>query len=253
MNLRSITAGKTWSLPEIRGHKIEVSPFFLLILAFFVFAGLGSFDQLPFQLMWVPVLFFSILLHELGHAAASKRCGYGTSKIILHGFGGVAINKRGNTPPKNGMFIALAGPAITLGLAVIALGLYFGFQAAFGASEAVALAVAGHFLFLMVLANFFWFFVNMLPIYPLDGGQTLMHFFRKRGTSRSKSTAKTAKISMVVLGISALLTLFVFQVGGILLLVIFGFLGYMNWQILQRAKSGGAGPGGPGVMYVRRQ
>ena len=249
MNAQQLLAGKNWKIADIRGHDIRVSPFFLLLIALFVFMGLNSASDFFYQLMWAPVLFFSILLHELGHAAASKKCGFGTSKIILHGFGGVAISRRSHTKPKDGMFIALAGPAVTLLLAVVFFAGYMGYGALTGGQS---LTVLGHFLFLMVLANFFWFFLNMLPIYPLDGGQTVMHFLRGRGAGQSQAIARTAKISMIALAIGALLTLVVFQVGGIFIILIFGFLGYMNWQILQRAQQGGGGPGSMGVMRFRR-
>ena len=248
MNAQQLMAGKQWKIATIRGHDIRVSPLFLLLIGLFVFMGLNSASDFFYQLMWAPVLFFSILLHELGHAAASKKCGFGTSKIILHGFGGVAISRRSRTKPKDGMFIALAGPAVTLLLALGFLGAYTGYGAATGGES---LTVLGHFLFLMVLANFFWFFLNMLPIYPLDGGQTVMHFLRGRGAGSNEATAKTAKISMVALALSAFLALVIFQVGGFFILIIFGFLGYMNWQILQRAQSGGGG-GGPGMVRFRR-
>ena len=249
MNAQTLMAGTNWKIADIGGHDVRISPFFLLLLALFVFMGLNSASDFFYQLMWAPVLFFSILLHELGHAFASKKCGFGTSTIILHGFGGVAINRRGHTKPKDGMFIALAGPAVTLGLAVVFLGGLLGYGALTGGES---LTVLGHFLWLMVIANFFWLFLNLLPIYPLDGGQTLMHFFRKKGAHTNQATARTAKVSLIAIGITALLTLAVFQIGGFFIIIIFAYLGYMNWQIMQQAQAGGGGPGTPGVMRFRR-
>lgn len=253
MNARSLTAGKSWSLPDIRGHDVEVSIWFLGIVAFFILMPLRSFEQLPYQVMWAPVLFFSILLHELGHAAATKKLGFGTSKIILHGFGGVAMNRRGHTPPKKGMYISLAGPAVTLVLAVIFGGLWFGYRALVGVEVATALDAVGYFLGLMAAANVVWFILNMLPIYPLDGGQTMMHYFRKKGAGSNEATAKAAKVSLATIGGVGLLFLVasaVLPIRGFLVLIIFGFLGYMNWKVLQRAKQGGAGPGGPGGGFM---
>ncbi len=241
MNARQLTAGKQWKIATIRGHGVHISPFFLLLIGLFIFMGLQSFDRLPYQLMWAPVLFFSILLHELGHAAATKKCGFGTSKIILHGFGGVAISRRGHTKPKDGMFIALAGPAVTGALAIGFLGALFGYGALTGGES---LTVLGHFLFLMVLANVVWLVLNLLPIYPLDGGQTLMHFFRKKGAGQGTALAKSAKVSLAAIVVTALLT-FIVLPGGFFVFIIFAYLGYMNWQILQQAKGGG--PGGPGM------
>ena len=251
MNAQQLMAGKQWTLGKIRGHEISISPIFLVLIGVFVFLGLNSLSQLPYQLMWAPVLFGSILLHELGHAAATKKCGFGTSTIILHGFGGVAISRRSNEKPKDGIFIALAGPAVTAILAVASGLLWLGFGLVAGPEPPMALSVIGHFLGLMTLANIFWLVLNLLPIHPLDGGQALMNFFRKKGKSRAKATAQAAKVSLVAIGVTALITLFVFQVGGLFLILIFGYLGYMNYQILQQAQSGG-GPGGPTMMRFRR-
>ncbi len=246
MNAQQLASGTHWKIGTFRGHDIRVSPFFLVLIGLFVFMGLNEFSRLPYQLMWAPVLFFSILLHELGHAAATKKCGFGTSKIILHGFGGVAISRRSHTKPKDGMFIALAGPAVTGLLAFGFLGALIGYGVFTGGES---LTVLGHFLWLMVLANFFWLILNLLPIYPMDGGQTLMYFFRKKGAGQGTALVKTAKVSLVTIIITGLLAILVIP-GGFLIFIIFAFMGYMNWQILQQAKGGG--PGGPMMMRMPR-
>ena len=244
MYLRQATAGKNWKIATMSGHDVHVSPFFLILIGLFVFMGLNSSADFFYQLMWAPVLFFSILFHELGHAAATKKCGFGTSKIILHGFGGVAISRRGHTKPNQGMFIALAGPGVTLIMALLSLAglMAYGFLTG-GEPANLAVSVLGHFLLLMTLANVFWLILNLLPIYPMDGGQTMMHFLRKRGARQNEAIVKSAKISLVAIGITAFLTLALFQVGGFLIIIIFAMFGYMNWQILQQAKAGGGGAG----------
>ncbi len=211
-----------------------ISPIFLVLIALFVFIGLRGPDNFLHQLMWAPVLFFSVLLHELGHAAASKRFGFGPSKIILHGLGGVAISRGGHRTPKQGIVVALAGPAVTLAIALTALALFVGYVQVFDGSRA---SVLGFFLFLTMLANFFWFVFNMLPIFPMDGGQALMNFLRRK---RPQQTAliTTIKISMGALIAAGLLTLVVFQGGGFFVLLILGLLAYQNWQILDQVKQG---------------
>lgn len=233
------TSGKTWTLPNIGGHKIEVSPFFLLICGLFVFMGLNSAAQLPYQLMWAPVLFFSVLLHELGHAAATKHYGFGTSRIVLHGLGGVAISRRGRTTPKQGMAIALAGPAVT-GLLAIGFGVLYLLHAAFLPTDIAALSVLRYFFGIMALANIFWLIFNLLPIYPLDGGQTVMHFLRKKGSEVS-AMEKALKLSLgtiIVVGILTLLS----PLNGLFIILIFAFLGYSNWQMLKQIEAAGGRP-----------
>ena len=233
MYLQQARAGKQWKIATIRGHDVKVSLFFLGLVALFVFMGLNSASVFFHQLMWAPVLFLSILLHELGHAAATKKCGFGTSEIILHGLGGVAINRRGHTSPKQGMFISLAGPAVTLLLAVVFLPLLIAYQVAVGPEATGAITVLGHFLSLMVLVNFFLLIFNLLPIFPLDGGQTLMHFLRRK-KGQSEAMLLATKISLGTLVVSGFLTLMLFPGGGFFILLIFGLLGFANWQTLQQ-------------------
>lgn len=237
MNAQQLMSGKNWKLGTLRGHDIRVSPFFLILIGVFVFMGLNSASDFVYQLMWAPVIFFSLMLHELGHAAATKKCGFGTSTILLHGFGGVAISRRGYTKPRDGMFIALAGPAMTFLLALIFVPAFIGYTVVTGGES---LTVLGHFFALMALANIFWLVFNLLPIYPMDGGQTLMHFFRRGGKGENQAIVKAAKVSMVTLGITGFLTLIFFQQGGIFILFFFAYFGYMNWKILQQAKQGGS-------------
>jgi stage IV sporulation protein FB len=113
---------------------------------------------------WIAVVFVSILVHELGHAFAGRHFG-ATPFIRLHGFGGVTFLPGASFTRVQNILISAAGPAAGLFLGVIIL------------------AVSRVFLDLPPLAdraisyglyvNFFWTFVNLLPIHPLDGGQIL--------------------------------------------------------------------------------
>lgn len=225
------SAQKSWKLGHIRGHEIRVGPLFLILMAIFVFMGMNSAQDFFYQLMWAPVLFFSVLFHELGHAAASKHYGFGTSQIVLHGMGGVAISRRGYTSPKQGMVIALAGPAVTFLLAAGAAVLLFVYGMAFG-SESLS-SVPAYFLRLMIGANIFWLIFNLLPIYPLDGGQTLMHFLRRKNPQHT-ALEKTVKASLGTLIVAGLLTWLLLGGGSIFIFFIFAMLGFSNYQILQQ-------------------
>lgn len=226
--------GTTWRLGTFRGHEISVSPLFLALIGLFVFIGLRGPENFFHQLMWAPVLFFSVVLHELGHAAASKHYGFGTSKIVLHGLGGVAISRGGNRTPTQGIVVALAGPAVTLAIAVVALGLYLTYLGPLGGSTATVL---GFLLWLTMAANFFWFVFNILPIFPMDGGQAVMNWLRRK-KSQQAALETSLKVSMGALVAAGLVTLVLFQGGGIFILMILGFLGYQNWQIMEQVRKG---------------
>lgn len=235
------TQGKTWELPRIRGHKIEVSPFFLIICGLFVLIGLNSYTNFLHQLMWAPVLFFSILLHELGHAAATKHHGFGTSRIVLHGMGGVAISKRGHTSPKQGMSISLAGPAVTAALAIVFGIIYLLVGPLLASTGNYALSVVLFFIQLMAVANLFLLILNLLPVFPLDGGQTLMHFLRRK-SSEVAALEKALKVSLGTIAVVGVLVLLLFPGSGIFILFIFAMLGYSNWKTLEQIKTAGGRP-----------
>ncbi len=119
--------------------------------------------------------FFSILLHELGHALAFRKFG-ASSFITLHGMGGTtaSFNAQGLTDRQH-IFVSLAGPLsqlILLGLPALVANYYYG-----------PYGQLGYFLSTMIFINVGWALVNLLPIYPLDGGQVLHRLLRVRNVS----------------------------------------------------------------------
>jgi hypothetical protein len=99
-----------WRIGTFLGHSIVVEVTFLILAALFVFPAFGrSFDDHFAALLMGPILFASILVHELGHAVAIDRYGYGKSTILLWGMGGLCIG-RGQRRPWHGLMISLAGP-----------------------------------------------------------------------------------------------------------------------------------------------
>lgn len=111
------------------------------------------------------VLFFgSLLLHELGHAVVARREGMELDGIVLWLFGGVARFK-GLFPSAGAeLRIALAGPAVTVAIATVLLGLAALVSLPSGVEGVVAWLGAINVLLLVF---------NMLPALPLDGGRVL--------------------------------------------------------------------------------
>jgi Zn-dependent protease len=101
--------------------------------------------------------FASILAHEFGHAIVARRFGVHTQSIDLWALGGMAhLDREPPTPRADGL-IAVAGPAVSLLLGVVAFGAGFALQS-------TVLVWVGFVN--GVLAVF-----NMLPGAPLDGGR----------------------------------------------------------------------------------
>ncbi len=179
---------------RLLGFPVRVSPWFWLVSALlgdWILRALG----LPYLLMWVGCVFVSILVHELGHALAARS--FGTPcRIDLVAFGGLASYP---FPPKSGwrrMLIALAGPAAGFALA----GAVYGsnrLAAWAGTSPATALL----YDFLMWV-NLFWNFVNLLPVWPLDGGKVCREVAYLAGSRRPDAIAFA--VSMVTAGLLAL-------------------------------------------------
>ncbi|MGE5234749.1 MAG: site-2 protease family protein [Acidobacteriota bacterium] len=108
------------------------------------------------------LLFASVLLHELGHSAVALRYGIPVRSINLFIFGGVA--EIGAEPPtaRAELFIAIAGPLVSLALAAafwVTKPLVAGSEPVWGVFKYLAYINA-------VLVGF-----NLIPGYPLDGGR----------------------------------------------------------------------------------
>src|SRR5918999_5355778 len=119
---------------EVRGIRIgaDYSWFIVLLLVivwlseqFREVLGATTSDFEPYLLAVVSALLFfgSILLHELGHALVAIRKGIAISDITLWLFGGVARMRRDSDSPGTELQIALAGPAVTLLIAVACTGI----------------------------------------------------------------------------------------------------------------------------------
>jgi Zn-dependent protease len=103
--------------------------------------------------------FASILAHEFGHALVARRYGVNTQSIDLWALGGVARLDRESPNPRAEGFIAVAGPAVSLLLGVVAFG--------------AGLALQSTVLIWIGFVNGVLAVFNMLPGAPLDGGRVL--------------------------------------------------------------------------------
>jgi len=114
--------------------------------------------------VFAALLYLSILIHEMAHAAAARAFGLPVQSITLSMLGGAtALGRRPQTPLKD-FTVSAAGPAATLALAGIGfLGL-----ALSPADSLVRLVV-----FQLTVANVIVGIYNLLPGLPLDGGSML--------------------------------------------------------------------------------
>src|SRR5436305_12576951 len=96
-------------LGSIGGTSIDVDFTFFILIFLFASRAYGQEHNLAYALIWAPVIFISILLHEFAHAGTIAMFGYGSSHVVLGGMGGVTVNER-HARPWQDMLISAAGP-----------------------------------------------------------------------------------------------------------------------------------------------
>lgn len=169
----------------------------------------------------------SVIAHELGHALAVRRLGYGNSSIHLGMFGGLCV-WRGRATHRDRLLIALAGPAVSLLLGGIGLGAWMGAGPAVAGIWPLRAALLG-----LTVLNLFWGVFNLLPIYPMDGGQALRFGLAMRMPWRSAVTTSLA-ISIVV---GAVLAVWIATLGQLFAAVLIGYFAWRNWSELRAIRS----------------
>jgi Zn-dependent protease/predicted transcriptional regulator len=112
-------------------------------------------------------MFASILLHELGHAIVARRFGMRIRRIVLFIFGGVAEMQDEPPSAQAEFFVAIAGPIVSV---VLAIAFFLGRQGADLAGWPLQAAAVAGFLSLINLSVVVF---NLVPAFPLDGGRVL--------------------------------------------------------------------------------
>jgi Zn-dependent protease len=152
-----------------------------------VFFGLffvsANFDFLPLWgrlAVWTGWLFVSVLVHEFGHIGMGRCCdreGY----IVLFVFGGLAVWQRPAARRWQRIAIFLAGPgAGFLFFGLVCLARDYGLPriplAVFAQNPTLREAVVTSLLMLWLM-NLVLNLLNLIPLWPLDGGQVLGEIF----------------------------------------------------------------------------
>ncbi|NGX33765.1 MAG: Stage IV sporulation protein FB [Candidatus Anoxychlamydiales bacterium] len=140
---------------------IYIHPFFWIFSALI---GFLMSQTIVGTVLWIIIIFISVLVHELGHALTSLIFKQ-NPKIELVAMGGLTSYQGKKLKYYQQFLIVLMGPVfgiLLFGLATLILWLNFISNPTFLATIKV-----------MQVVNLFWSIVNLLPILPLDGGQLL--------------------------------------------------------------------------------
>lgn len=160
-----------WRIGSLFGIPLYInySWFIILLLVTFVNGQQLSQDSPPLiawllGLLLALLLFASVLLHELGHSLAAKAQGIQVNSITLFLFGGIASIERESKTPGEAFQVAIAGPLVSIILAVIFLSL----------TQIISEASLLHTLTSELgTVNLILALFNLIPGLPLDGGQVL--------------------------------------------------------------------------------
>ncbi|MEF8756932.1 MAG: M50 family metallopeptidase [Halobacteriales archaeon] len=140
-------------------------------------------------------LFLGVLLHEFGHSLVAMRYGYEIDSITLWLLGGVASFAEMPEDWRQELWIAAAGPVVSL---VLGAGSYAVF-ASLPTSLDPARFVFGYLAILNVVLAVF----NLLPGFPMDGGRILRALLARNRThaQATRQAAEVGKLFAFVLGL----------------------------------------------------
>lgn len=219
---------------RLLGVNVRVHPMFWLLCVLFNadFIQEGLFAEF---FVCVLCIFVSILVHEMGHVLTGRFFG-SHGDIILYGFGGLATGSTRGLQRWQRVLVLLMGPGaeFLLVLATIAVMIGVGFR---DMPRLVQIA----FIFLIQM-NVFWIIVNLLPVWPLDGGQVSGELF---SAARPRDGFRIALIVSTVTATAIALIAFAQQINrpflpftipglGMWMAFLFGMLAYGSYEMLQR-------------------
>lgn len=218
----------SFRLFQVAGIQVFLHWSWFIVAYYGIQARMGAYTSLLWPVLDYLALFATVLLHEFGHAFATRSVGGRAEEIVLWPLGGVAFVQ---APPRPGaqLWSIAAGPLVNLILLPLFLVAAMVTESAGWESTNPN---AQNFLMDMVYLNAGLLIFNLLPVYPLDGGQifrSLLWFIFGR--------AKSLKIASVVgfVGV-ALLAAYAVKSGSILNMVMAGFVGMNCWRGWQEAK-----------------
>lgn len=198
------------SIGSVAGIPIRLHISLLIVIGLLAaFSGGGILGIL----LLVVGLFGSVALHELGHSLVARAKGAYIHEIVLYPIGGVARISNIPKRPVDEMAVALAGPAVSLALAIAfwLLGV-----------------LVPPFVYLGEL-NLMLFLFNLLPAFPMDGGRVFRAFLaiRKGRVAATRTAAEVGKYFCIFFVVYGLLR-------GHFLLAFIGFYIYRAGQMEYR-------------------
>lgn len=162
------------------GIRVQIHWTFWLLIVWIILRDLflgNSLESMVWNTVFVAVLFVCIVLHEYGHALTARKFGVNTEKITLLPIGGVANLEDMPSDPRQEFLVAVAGPLVNVGIALLLYPLVsveaFVNRSPEELQQMLSTINATNFLFYLLSANVILVLFNLLPAFPMDGGRVL--------------------------------------------------------------------------------
>src|SRR5436309_7918973 len=154
---------------RIAGVDVFLHWSWFLVAAYEISGRTRTYSSLSWNILEYLALFSIVLLHEYGHALACRQVGGIANRIVLWPLGGVAYV---DPPPRPGAMLwsIAAGPLVNVVLFFVLTPLWL--LSPYTAWPG-ALPDLYRLLTMVCVINLTILLFNLLPIYPLDGGQIL--------------------------------------------------------------------------------
>ena len=191
-------------LGSVFGIQVRMHWLFAVFMIVFVWMGtLQGWDPL-WILLWVSTVFALVFLHELGHSLVARHFGIRVLDITFWPLGGMARMSEIPENSRTEALIAIAGPAVNLVLAFLAVPVvvYSGLAAEAGEISPLLWEVSHRFLGVNLMLGLF----NLIPAFPMDGGRLLRAWLGRRGawvkaTASAVRVGRTFAVLMIAAGL----------------------------------------------------
>ena len=179
----------------------------------------GALDRISYTPIFIAIIIFiSLLVHEYGHGLTARYFG-ASPKIELHMQGGSTHYNGAHLNEKQNFLITINGPLFESLLIVIPYLLL-----KFHIFQNMHI---NYFLYLTMRINFFWCLVNLVPIYPLDGGHICKYILKSKFGDSGIRASIIISITCAIIGASFFLINRDFIIGSI-----FALYGIQNFKML---------------------
>ena len=219
-----------WNMFQI---PVRVHPGFWLMSLILYYSERAPFT---FVLVGIACVFFSILVHEFGHALSHVYYGDRHPSVVLYMMGGLCIGSEALGRGAR-IIMLLWGPGAGFILGGIAYAFVWAVEHNHLNIQNLHVLVA---LDILVYTNIAWGLVNLLPVYPLDGGQILREWVAWK-TSKSDEFAFTVSFySAIIIAVGFLvytITNNSRDPRALYPVFLFGSLAYSNYRLRQQMKN----------------